>query len=39
LHRKLSGAFFLCAKLGSNVRCREMFEGAMMEWEKRAHSQ
>jgi aarF domain-containing kinase len=39
LHRKLSGAFLLCAKLGSNVRCREMFESAMMEWEKRAHSQ
>jgi len=26
LHRKLSGAFLLCAKLGSKVRCREMFE-------------
>ncbi|KAH7152471.1 nuclear protein Es2-domain-containing protein [Dactylonectria estremocensis] len=25
LHRKLSGAFLLCAKLGSKVRCREMF--------------
>ncbi|EFQ28096.1 ABC1 family protein [Colletotrichum graminicola] len=25
LHRKLSGAFLLCAKLGSRVRCREMF--------------
>ena len=29
LHRKLSGAFLLCAKLGSRVRCREMFAGAM----------
>lgn len=25
LHRKLSGAFLLCARLGSRVRCREMF--------------
>ncbi|KAK6219678.1 ABC1 family protein [Colletotrichum tabaci] len=25
LHRKLSGAFLLCAKLGSKVKCREMF--------------
>ncbi|KAM0435124.1 hypothetical protein ACHAPT_003213 [Fusarium lateritium] len=29
LHRKLSGAFLLCAKLGSKVRCREMFEKAL----------
>ena len=29
LHRKLSGAFLLCAKLGSRVRCREMFATAM----------
>lgn len=29
LHRKLSGAFLLCAKLGSRVRCREMFAKAM----------
>lgn len=26
LHRKLSGAFLLCARLGSKVRCRELFE-------------
>jgi len=39
LHRKLSGAFLLCARLGSNVRCREMFDRAMMEWEKRGNSQ
>ncbi|KAF4120203.1 hypothetical protein GMORB2_3330 [Geosmithia morbida] len=25
LHRKLSGAFLLCARLGSRVRCRELF--------------
>ena len=29
LHRKLSGAFLLCAKLGSRVRCKEMFVKAM----------
>lgn len=30
LHRKLSGAFLLCAKLGSRVRCRELFENSMV---------
>ena len=30
LHRKLSGAFLLCARLGSRVRCREMFQKAMV---------
>ena len=29
LHRKLSGAFLLCARLGSRVRCREMFAKAI----------
>lgn len=29
LHRKLSGAFLLCAKLGSRVRCRELFSNSM----------
>ena len=29
LHRKLSGAFLLCARLGSRVRCKEMFARAM----------
>lgn len=29
LHRKLSGAFLLCARLGSRVRCRDMFEKAV----------
>lgn len=29
LHRKLSGAFLLCARLGSKVRCREMFVEAL----------
>jgi aarF domain-containing kinase len=28
LHRKLSGAFLLCARLGSRVRCKELFERA-----------
>ncbi|KAI0434543.1 ABC1 family-domain-containing protein [Xylaria sp. FL1042] len=29
LHRKLSGAFLLCARLGSRVRCRDLFESAL----------
>ncbi|KAL8655388.1 MAG: hypothetical protein Q9226_003068 [Calogaya cf. arnoldii] len=29
LHRKLSGAFLLCARLGSRVRCRELLANAM----------
>lgn len=29
LHRKLSGAFLLCARLGSKVPCREMFVSAL----------
>jgi len=29
LHRKLSGAFLLCARLGSRVRCRELWERSM----------
>lgn len=29
LHRKLSGAFLLCARLGSKVRCQEMFADAV----------
>ncbi|KAL8667614.1 MAG: hypothetical protein Q9202_000469 [Teloschistes flavicans] len=29
LHRKLSGAFLLCARLGSRVRCRELFVNAI----------
>ncbi|EEQ90147.1 Atypical/ABC1/ABC1-A protein kinase [Blastomyces dermatitidis ER-3] len=34
LHRKLSGAFLLCARLGSRVRCKELFENALekVEW-------
>ncbi|KAI9720510.1 MAG: hypothetical protein M1828_005681 [Chrysothrix sp. TS-e1954] len=35
LHRKLSGAFLLLARLGSRVRCREMFVSATGEWERR----
>ena len=41
LHRKLSGAFLLCARLGSRVRCRELFKAAIEKvtirpvvWEK-----
>lgn len=33
LHRKLSGAFLLCARLGSRVRCRELFENSMSKAE------
>lgn len=29
LHRKLSGAFLLCARLGSRVKCKEMFQNAL----------
>lgn len=34
LHRKLSGAFLLCARLGSRVPCRELFANAVETWEK-----
>ena len=30
LHRKLSGAFLLCARLGSRVKCKEIFRTAMV---------
>jgi aarF domain-containing kinase len=33
LHRKLSGAFLLCARLGSRVPCRELFSKAISTWE------
>lgn len=32
LHRKLSGAFLLCAKLGSRVPCRDLFSAAVRTW-------
>ncbi|KAL4793480.1 ABC1 family-domain-containing protein [Aspergillus venezuelensis] len=34
LHRKLSGAFLLCARLGSQVRCKELFKDAMEKMER-----
>ncbi|EAL85602.1 hypothetical protein CNMCM8812_007457 [Aspergillus fumigatus] len=34
LHRKLSGAFLLCARLGSQVRCKELFADAIQKAEK-----
>jgi aarF domain-containing kinase len=34
LHRKLSGAFLLCARLGSRVPCRSLFEMAIETYEK-----
>jgi aarF domain-containing kinase len=36
LHRKLSGAFLLCARLGSRVPCRELFEKAVKTYEGKA---
>ncbi|KIV80508.1 hypothetical protein, variant [Exophiala sideris] len=30
LHRKLSGAFLLCARLGSRVKCKDMFQQALV---------
>ncbi|KAF2719582.1 ABC1-domain-containing protein [Polychaeton citri CBS 116435] len=38
LHRKLSGAFLLCAKLKSNVPARDMFADAVKVWENRDRS-
>ena len=35
LHRKLSGAFLLCARLRSQVRATEMFADAVEVWNKR----
>ena len=35
LHRKLSGAFLLCARLRSQVRARDMFADAVSVWEGR----
>lgn len=35
LHRKLSGAFLLCARLRSRVQAREMFADAVRVWEAR----
>ncbi|KAK5167420.1 uncharacterized protein LTR77_007119 [Saxophila tyrrhenica] len=35
LHRKLSGAFLLCARLRSKVRAREMFADAVKVWDRR----
>ncbi|KAF7128777.1 hypothetical protein CNMCM5793_003686 [Aspergillus hiratsukae] len=34
LHRKLSGAFLLCARLGSQVRCKELFADAIRKADK-----
>lgn len=36
LHRKLSGAFLLAARLGSRIRTKDMFERAVGKWETRA---
>ncbi|KAF1362079.1 ubiquinone biosynthesis protein coq-8 [Lizonia empirigonia] len=37
LHRKLSGAFLLCARLGSRVPCRELFEQAIKTYQGKAN--
>lgn len=37
LHRKLSGAFLLCAKLGSNVPARKLFEDAVATWRAKGN--
>ncbi|KAF2012648.1 ubiquinone biosynthesis protein-like protein coq-8 [Aaosphaeria arxii CBS 175.79] len=34
LHRKLSGAFLLCAKLGSRVPCKELFQNAVATYHR-----
>ena len=39
LHRKLSGAFLLLARLESRVKCRGMFVRAVEGWEKRKREQ
>nr|POE76213.1 protein abc1 like, mitochondrial [Quercus suber] len=36
LHRKLSGAFLLCARLRSKVKAREMFANAQAVWDGRS---
>ncbi|EMC97186.1 hypothetical protein BAUCODRAFT_23549 [Baudoinia panamericana UAMH 10762] len=38
LHRKLSGAFLLCARLQSKVKAKAMFEQAVKVWEGRERS-
>ena len=30
LHRKLSGAFLLCARLGARVKCKELFGSVVL---------
>lgn len=39
LHRKLSGAFLLLARLGSNVKCRELFVNSVEQWKQRKSQQ
>ncbi|THY92380.1 ABC1-domain-containing protein [Aureobasidium pullulans] len=34
LHRKLSGAFLLCARLGANVPAKKLFEDAVAKWRE-----
>lgn len=39
LHRKLSGAFLLCARLGSKVPAKALFEDAVAGWTRRQQQQ
>ncbi|OQO03599.1 hypothetical protein B0A48_10264 [Cryoendolithus antarcticus] len=39
LHRKLSGAFLLCARLGSRVEAQGMFANAVKLWEEKQKSE
>ncbi|KAH0361619.1 ABC1-domain-containing protein, partial [Aureobasidium melanogenum] len=34
LHRKLSGAFLLCARLGANVPAKRLFQDAIAKWKQ-----
>ena len=34
LHRKMSGAFLLCAKLGATVTCHDMFQQAYNKYQQ-----
>ena len=34
LHRKMSGTFLLCAKLGANIRCKPLFDNV---WKTKSH--
>lgn len=39
LHRKLSGAFLLCARLGSQVRCKDLFTESIAKYDEATRTQ